>query len=146
MSFETGLYHYDWFPHQTYDNLYQVEEALEEEEGIKENIEKELVGLSLMTEPKKMLNIDEYTDPISTITEKTNSLLEQYKDTVIQIYKLNSLKREWNECHTKIKDPSGNEVEVAVHPPDGLKSYMWGDYIRTTKYPGWETEEEEDNS
>jgi len=142
MSFETGFYHYDWFNRQTYDNLDSVLEAIEEEELIKENIEKELIGLSLMTEPKKMLNIDDMTDPINLITDKVNSLMEEYRGTVVQLYRLNTLKNNWDECHTKIKDPSGKEVEVAIHPPEGLKTYMCGDFVRTTKYPGWEIDEE----
>lgn len=142
MSFETELFAAEWFPRQTYDNLESVLEQIEEEELIKENIEKELVGLALMTEPKKMLQIDEYTDPISAITTKVNQNLEQYQDTIVQLYKLNRLKSNWEESHIKIKDPNGREVEVAKNPPDDLETYMWGDFVRTTKYPGWETEEE----
>lgn len=142
MSFETGLFAEEWFPRQTYDNLESVLEQISEEEQIKENIEKELVGLSLMTEPKKMLQIDEYTDPISAITTKVNQNLEQYQDTIVQLYKLNRLKSNWEESHTKIKDPNGREVEVAKNPPEDLEAYMWGDFVRTTKYPGWETDEE----
>lgn len=146
MSFETSLFAAEWYPRQTYDNLESVLEQIGEEELIKENIEKELVGLALMTEPKKMLQIDEYTDPISAITEKVNQNLELYKDTIVQLYKLHRLESNWKESHTKIKDPSGKEVEVAKNPPENLEAYMWGDYVRTTKYPGWENETEEENN
>lgn len=119
------------FSSVTFDNKYQLEEAIEEQERIEKESRDYLLALVTMTEPNKMF--DPENGPIvNQLLEEFNNTLSDYASSSIMLSELRKLLNEWDECHTTIKDKDGKDIVVAKAPPkDFNPPYLSGDYVRT---------------
>lgn len=125
MSFYTVLNADIVFYKETYATLDDVEEAIEEEESIIKSAEKELLSLAVMTEPNKILCLEDGVELLAEIGNRVNMNIETIKESETKLYKLNKLKREWDECHVE-----KNGKIVAKNPPKNYNPpYLCGDYI-----------------
>lgn len=121
------------FSSVTFDNKYQLEEAIEEQERIEKESRDYLLALVTTTEPNKMF--DPENGPIvNQLLEEFNNTLSDYASSSIMLSELRKLLNEWDECHTTIKDKDGKDIVVAKAPPkDFNPPYLSGDYIRTDR-------------
>lgn len=125
------------FCKETYATLEDVEDAIEEEESLVKSAERELLGLAVMTEPNKMLCLEDGVELFAEIENRVNMNIETIKESEIRLYKLNKLKSEWNDCHVE-----KNGKIVAKNPPEDYNPpYLCGDYIK-----GDRDEEEEEET
>ena len=121
------------FPSVTFNNEYQVEEAIEEEERIAKENRDYLLTLVTMTEPNKMFD-PENGPIINQLITEFNNALSDYVSSSIMLADLRKLLNEWDECHTTIKDENGKDIVVAKAPPkDFNPPYLSGDYVKTDR-------------
>lgn len=121
------------FSSVTFDNKYQLEEAIEEEERTIKANRDYLLALVTTTEPNKMFD-PENGPIINQLLEEFNNTLSDYASSSIMLSELRKLLNEWDECHTTIKDENGKDIVVAKAPPKGFTPpYLSGDYIRTDR-------------
>lgn len=126
MGWETSLLTHIRFHKQTYNSLYEVENAYEEADKMVKYMESKLQNLAMMTEPKKFC--DEEDDPMSFIQCECSNCLEELEIALIDRYKLGLLIDSWKKCH--------NEEGLAIPDPEGIDwedSFLEGDFVKTTK-------------
>lgn len=114
------------FCKETYATLDDVNEAIEEEESYIKAAEKELLGLAVMTEPNKMLCLEDGVELFAEIENRVNMSIETIKESQMRLYKLSLLKSEWEQCHTE-KD---GKIVAKNPPPEFNPPYLYGDYIK----------------
>lgn len=123
MSYATYLRTDIEFPRKTYDTLYEVMDAIEEEEKLVATARNELRKLAYITEPNKFVDED-YPSAESWIDAKLNSWIDQLEQSSVELYKLYLLKDNWDDIE-KRKD--GFVV------PTDTKTYLFGDFIPTSE-------------
>lgn len=120
MSWSTELYCNVSFNRETFNTKYEVEQALENVKADIISYEEEIKALVYMTEPQKFYNVED--NMYYELRSRTNELLELLSENYIMQYKLSLLLYNWDKCH----DKDG----LAIAPPDDIKPYLWGDFIK----------------
>ena len=116
------------FNRRTYDCLGTVEHDLNEVQDSIKYFKNKLLGLVMMTEPKKFC--DEDQDPMCWLQHEAEDCFEALEEAIVDEYKLYKLKEDWDTCHTKDGEP--------IHPPKEFCNgeyedcaYIDGDFILT---------------
>lgn len=131
MAWYTDLFCKITFNGKSYNDLYDVEDELDTTDKIIKNVENELFGLVMMTEPSKMLSKtieDDECDAIDALQTRFDRCIESLEEYYADKNQLEILKENWNNCH--------NEQGLAIAPPDEMgwdDCYMDGDFIKTSK-------------
>lgn len=123
-TFYTSLY----FSKQTFRNKYEVENALEEAQEMRDWYKEKIKALVFMTEPNKFYK-DVDGDLMGQIQNDLNDYFDGLEETNDDILKLSYLLEEWDKCH----DKEGR----AICPPEDIPydaCYLHGDYIKMV-YP-----------
>ena len=126
MGWETSLLTHVRFHKQTYNSLYEVENAYEEADNMVKYLQTKLKNLAIMTEPKKFC--DEEDDPLAYVNIECENCLEELENSIIERYKLGLLIDSWKKCH--------NDEGLAIPDPEGVgwdDSFLEGDFVKTTK-------------
>lgn len=92
--------------------------------------EEVLKELALITEPGKLLHLEEGEDPIDKIRRMVRDSLEELEEYYIERWKLEILKDNWSHCHDK-DGLAINPPECAVWP----NAYLDGDFVKSVKHP-----------
>lgn len=130
MGWSTELFCNITFNKKTYNSLGSVESDLGNVEDMIKYNESLLRDLALITEPKKMLNLDEDEDVLSKIRIMLNEAFEELHDLYIEKYKLELLIDCWSNCH--------NKDGLAIDPPENISwdsAFLKGDFVNSVKYP-----------
>ena len=127
MSQSTKLYTRIVFIAKTYNGKHEVERDLEFVHKQIENTRRNILILSLMTEPAKFAPQD--MNPADYVTRNCDELLNYLQELYVDEYKLSKLLAEWDVCH--------NEKGIGINPPDDqrYRVYIAGDFVITEKYP-----------
>lgn len=141
MSWCTSLLTTIDFSKESYTNIFQVEEAIDESKELIADAKNRLNVLACMTEPKKFISEDD--DPMFWIQNEIRECLETIQDESVKLYKLEILYNEWDRCHTdkkpnllysvsedgkvQFKEMTSQEVSDLWY---GYKSYIGGDFIK----------------
>ena len=151
MSHSTILYTSIRFSHKTYDDINEVQKDLDIAKASLEMSKATISKLCIMTEPQKFCG-DE--NPSFWLDRQYNEALENIEEMSVEIYKLEKLIHEWDNCHgehdlaipflkpTDETDIHG-EREYVVAPSEsdlvkfayGMKSFIDGDYVKTIYEP-----------
>ena len=130
MGWQTDLFCNLTFNRQTFNSISAVDDKIDElTETIKFN-EGVLKELALITEPDKLLHLEEGEDPIDKIRRMVRDSLEELEEDYIERWKLEILKDNWNHCH--------NEEGLAINPPECAvwpNAYLDGDFVKYVKHP-----------
>lgn len=133
MSWGTSYITEHYFSKETYNALYEVEQAIEEEGSLLKQLENQLTSLAVMTEPSKIIPTEEECDYSVVIPQMVNNILYEYQHTCIHKALLEHLKEEWDDCHVKV-NRNGKEKLVGKYPPDKFNPpYLFGDFVETDK-------------
>lgn len=126
MGWSTDLFCNIYFHKETYNTIYQVENRIEElEEAIKRYKEK-LKSLAYITEPRKFCEPED--DASCWLSGEVDQTIEFFEEDLIELYKLNLLKDNWDKCH--------NDKGLAIPPPKDVhwdSAFLNGDFIETVK-------------
>lgn len=128
MGWSSNLFCNINFNRETYNSKYEVENKIEELENSIKNAKEMIKSLVLITEPKKFCSED--NDPLFWIQHTTDEWIELLEENTIELYKLNLLLENWENCH--------NKEGLAIYPPETIRwdtSFLCGDFIKSTKYP-----------
>ena len=79
----------------------------------------------MITEPKKFCDDDD--DPICWLDNEITNTLELIEEYTIDIFKLERLLENWEQCH--------NKEGLAIDPPSCDIAYLCGDFVKSEKYP-----------
>lgn len=133
-----GIYLYPeiYYSKVDYKTKEDVLEEIDLTKRIIKNLESDLMGLALMTEPQKMMSkedIEEGVSPMQWVRNEVNQILDEnteasLKDYYYELFKLEMLYDHWDAAH--------NEDGFAVHPPKGSfkwprNAYISGDFIES---------------
>ena len=151
MSYSTVLYTRIRFSHKTYNNIHEAESDLEMAKASLEMSKATISKLCIMTEPSKFCGDD---DPMFWIDREYNEALENIEEMSVEIYKLEKLIDEWDQCHDKetglaipIMHPTEDVNEYGqIYKPivtdedlkkfsHGQRSFIDGDFIKTIPEP-----------
>lgn len=88
------------FNRATYNSLYEVEDDIQEAKEDIKRCREELLMIAAVSDIKSLCEDDE--DPIYTIRNRVDEILECYDNACVELYKLTELKEAWEESH----DPS----------------------------------------
>lgn len=131
MGWGTSYITEHYFSKETYNHLYEVEQAIEEDSSILKNIEQQLTSLAIMTEPSKIIPQEEGCDYLTVIPTMVLELLDEYKHTHWHKTLLEQLKGEWDDCHIELTKNEKKKL-VGKYPPDEIKvPYLYGDFVET---------------
>lgn len=127
MSQSTKLYTSLRFPYKSYNDIYEVNDDLNEVNERIRLFENHLRTLVFMTEPQKFKEADESSE--SYLTRAYNETIESLSDLYVDRFKLEKLVDEWDACH--------NKHGQGINPPEEIKykSYIDGDFVYTEKHP-----------
>lgn len=130
MSWSTDLYCQIPFSRKTYNSKSDVLQDLEEaEEGITQA--KELLhDLTMMTEPDKFFIKGNFDNPYDFLLSKLQDALDLLEDCLIDKFKLELLRDNWDLCH--------KSDGLAIPPPDNVDwntPFLTGDFVQTTESP-----------
>ena len=144
MSSGTTFIHSHYFSGETYDNLWKVQEELEDLEKEKRVLEDSIISYVLITEPKKFISdnqLEECDDIADLITTKVREWLEELRSVNIKISTLKDMVNNWSNMHETIiiKDRKYEVAKQLSVPYD--YTGIDGDYIYTAK----ELREKEDD-
>lgn len=144
MSSGTTFIHSHYFSGETYDNLWKVQEELEDLEKEKRVLEDSIISYVLITEPKKFISdnqLEECDDIADLITTKVREWLEELRSVNIKISTLKDMENNWSNMHETIiiKDRKYEVAKQLSVPYD--YTGIDGDYIYTAK----ELREKEDD-
>lgn len=129
MGWSTELFCNITFNKQTYNTLYEVKDRIEELTQEIDYYKNILRNYAMMTEPNKMLSLEEGESPIDKISISLNNIFEGLEDAYTERYKLYILEENWSECH--------NEEGLAINPPENINwktAFLDGDFIKSIKY------------
>lgn len=132
MGWATDLYCNISFNRKTYNSLYEVEEDIEETEYIIQMIKDKIKAYALMTEPNKLVTLDneKYDNLLIQIEDEVSQLLKEIEDYYFDLVKLNYLRDNWEYCH--------NKEGLAIPPPKEFSwntAYLDGDFVKTVDNP-----------
>jgi len=105
MSWGTILTTEIYFSKEHFNDLGQVETAIEEEEAIIERAKQSIMALAVMTEPQKMLTIEEGMSPLEAVQYLTEESFKSLEESLVRLTKLNYLKDNWKSCHNDKGEP-----------------------------------------
>ena len=134
MGWGTTLYTSLYFSKQTFRNKYEVENALEEAQEMRDWYKEKIKALVFMTEPNKFYK-DVDGDLMGQIQNDLNDYFDGLEETNDDILKLSYLLEEWDKCH----DKEGR----AICPPEDIPydaCYLHGDYIKMVYPDGTEVD------
>lgn len=103
------------FRDKSYNGSYDVMDDLDTSKRIIENVENELFGLVMMTEPSKMLSTsieNNECDAIDVLQTRFDRCIESLEEYCLDKDKLEVLVDKWDDCH----DNRG----LAIAPPDEM--------------------------
>lgn len=130
MGWSTDLFCNIHFHKETYNDLYVVEDKIEEYQRLIEYCKNTLRKLAYMTEPNKFYDKEDYHDADTYIHKELFDSLECLEEYYRELFKLEYLRDNWSACHTK--------EGLAINPPEGINyytAYLSGDFINSVKYP-----------
>lgn len=122
MSWSTELFCNISFSRETYNDKFEVEDRIKELEKLIQIVKNGIRDLVIMTEPSKYCPND--YEPICWVVNTFNDSIELMEEYTIELYKLNLLLDNWDECH----DING----LAINPPENItykSAYLSGDFI-----------------
>lgn len=125
MGWTTDLFCNISFNKETYDTKDKVESDLEECKSLIKECKQELRDFALMTEPQKLLNIEEYESAYSQISRTVEDNLLSLEENIVKEYKLELLLKNWDKCH------QGN---LAIPRPQNITyndAFLECDFIET---------------
>lgn len=133
MSWSTDLFCNIHFNRETFDQLYQVQNAISETKACIDQCKKELHSLAIMTEPAKFYNKDDYDSPYSFIEQTFQDNIDLLEEYIVKLDNLLLLEDKWNKCH--------DEKGLAIPPPDNIhwdSAFLDGDFVKTVNSPNGE--------
>ena len=130
MSWQTDLFCSLTFNRETFNSLSGVEDKIDELTSYISDLKDTLRNLAMMTEPSKLLNLEEGESPMERISSMVKDILTDLEDYYIERWKLEILKDRWNDCHT--------EDGLAIDPPENIDwrtAFLDGDFVKSVKHP-----------
>ena len=130
MGWSTELFCNISFNRKTYNNLYEVESDIEEMKDILQRYKDKIKAYAVMTEPDKMIKFDDesYDNLLSQVNDEVSDMLEEMEEYYYELIKLEYLRDNWDNCHTK--------EGLAINAPEEITwetAYLDGDFIKGTK-------------
>ena len=130
MGWSTELFCNISFNRKTYNSLGEVESDIEEMKDILQRYKDKIKAYAVMTEPDKMIKFDDesYDNLLSQVNDKVSDMLEEMEEYYYELIKLEYLRDNWDNCHTK--------EGLAINAPEEITwetAYLDGDFIKGTK-------------
>ena len=130
MGWSTELFCNISFNRKTYNSLYEVESDIEEMKDILQRYKDKIKAYAVMTEPDKMIKFDDesYDNLLSQVNDEVSDMLEEMEKQYYELIKLEYLRDNWDNCHTK--------EGLAINAPEEITwetAYLDGDFIKGTK-------------
>ena len=130
MGWSTELFCNISFNRKTYDSLGEVESDIEEIKDILQRYKDKIKAYAVMTEPDKMIKFDDesYDNLLSQVNDEVSDMLEEMEKQYYELIKLEYLRDNWDNCHTK--------EGLAINAPEEITwetAYLDGDFIKGTK-------------
>lgn len=128
MAWYTDLFCNVTFTRETYNNIYEVKDRIDELKQYIQTAKNSIKDLVVMTEPNKFCSEGE--EPLCWITNEFNGNMKLIEDYTVELYKLNLLLENWNYCH--------NKDGLAINPPKEITSetaFLDGDFVKSIKRP-----------
>ena len=130
MGWSTELFCNISFNHKTYNSLGEVESDIEETKDILQRYKDKIKAYAVMTEPDKMIKFDDesYDNLLSQVNDEVSDMLEEMEEYYYELTKLEYLRDNWDNCHTK--------EGLAINAPEEITwetAYLDGDFIKGTK-------------
>lgn len=79
--------------------LMDVERAIDENEKVQNNCKQQLLSYALMTEPNKMLDLEDGLGAIDVIPSTIETILDTLEEATNKLSFLYDLKEHWDACH-----------------------------------------------
>lgn len=130
MGWSTNLFCNISFNKETFNSKFEVEDKIIETKQYIQTCKSILRDLVIITEPNKMFNPIEDESIYYRITDEFESQFNLLKDYYIELYKLELLLDNWDNCH--------NKNGLAINSPNNIKwdtAYLNGDFIHTVENP-----------
>ena len=130
MGWSTELFCNISFNRKTYNSLGEVESDIEEIKDILQRYKDKIKAYAVMTEPDKMIKFDDesYDNLLSQVNDEVSDMLEEMEEYYYELIKLEYLRDNWDNCHTK--------EGLAINAPEEITwetAYLDGDFIKGTK-------------
>lgn len=130
MGWSTELFCNISFNRKTYNSLGEVESDIEEMKDILQRYKDKIKAYAVMTEPDKMIKFDDesYDNLLSQVNDEISDMLEEMEEYYYELIKLEYLRDNWDNCHTK--------EGLAINAPEEITwetAYLDGDFIKGTK-------------
>ena len=130
MGWSTELFCNISFNRKTYNSLGEVESDIEETKDILQRYKDKIKAYAVMTEPDKMIKFDDesYDNLLSQVNDEVSDMLEEMEEYYYELIKLEYLRDNWDNCHTK--------EGLAINAPEEITwetAYLDGDFIKGTK-------------
>ena len=130
MGWSTELFCNISFNRKTYNSLGEVESDIEEMKDILQRYKDKIKAYAVMTEPDKMIKFDDesYDNLLSQVNDEVSDMLEEMEEYYYELIKLEYLRDNWDNCHTK--------EGLAINAPEEITwetAYLDGDFIKGTK-------------
>ena len=130
MGWSTELFCNISFNRKTYNSLGEVESDIEEIKDILQRYKDKIKAYAVMTEPDKMIKFDDesYDNLLSQVNDEVSDMLEEMEEYYYELIKLEYLRDNWDNCHTK--------EGLAINAPEEITwetAYLDGDFIKVTK-------------
>lgn len=130
MGWSTELFCNISFNRKTYNSLGEVESDIEEMKDILQRYKDKIKAYAVMTEPDKMIKFDDesYDNLLSQVNDEVSDMLEMMEEYHYELIKLEYLRDNWDNCHTK--------EGLAINAPEEITwetAYLDGDFIKGTK-------------
>ena len=132
MGWSTELFCNISFNRKTYNSLGEVESDIEEMKDILQRYKDKIKAYAVMTEPDKMIKFDDesYDNLLSQVNDEVSDMLEEMEEYYYELIKLEYLRDNWDNCHTK--------EGLAINAPEEITwetAYLDGDFVKTVKHP-----------
>lgn len=130
MSWSTELFCNISFNRETFNNIHEVENKIEEIKAQKDMCCKELRDLAIMTEPAKYMESDSERTPYDFVCQQFESNMELFQELTVELFKLELLLQNWDKSHTK--------DGLAIDPPNNIEwdsAFLSGDFVRSLDNP-----------
>ena len=130
MGWQTDLFCNLTYNRKTFNSLSEVDDEIADLTETIEYHEGVLKELAFMTEPNKLLHLEEDEDLIYKIRGMVKESLEELEESYIERWKLEILRENWKCCH--------NEKGLAINPPECAvwpNAYIDGDFVKSVKHP-----------
>ena len=120
MGWDTSIYTDISFNRKTYKHKSEVEEDIEELKDSIEQVKKDLLKLVYITEPRKFMSKEdlEMADVDRWLEEKFNDDWEMLQNDIVELWKLEILLGEWDNCHDKAGNPIRRHISVEYEDGD----------------------------